>query len=139
LRENLEGKFNPSHIPTDPSRKLIPVNYKKIYLQTHGTTMGTNKSFLPSGRITNFKPKRSKTPPLTQFIEHGEVSDTETTFRRDTNVKKEERLAKHFILYIKIHFKVTETFLYTTYTHFSSCHPPGVKRASLNVKHLDSS
>ena len=98
--------------------------------------MGINKSLLPSGRITNFKPKRSKIPPLTQFIEHGEVSDTETTFQSDTNVKKEEIFAKHFILYIKIHFKAIETFLCT---HFSSCHPPGVKRASLNVKHLDSS
>ena len=98
--------------------------------------MGTNKSLLPSGRIANFKPKRSKTPPLTQFIEHGEVADTETTFRSDTDVKKEERFAKHFILYIKIHFKAIETFLCT---HFSSRHPPGVKRASLNAKHLDSS
>jgi len=105
LRENLEGKFNPSHIPTDLSRKLIPVYCKKIYLQTHGTTMGTKKSLLPSGRITNFKPKRSKTPPLTQFIEHGGVSDTETTFQSDTNVKKEERFAMHFILYIKFPFQ----------------------------------
>ena len=72
--------------------------------------MGTNKSLLPSGRIANFKPKRSKTPSLTQFIEHGEVSDTETTFGSDTDVKKEEIFAKHFILYIKIHFKAIDNF-----------------------------
>ena len=53
--------------------------------------MGINKSLLPSGRITNFKPKRSKIPPLTQFIEHGEVSDTETTFRSVTDVKKKKK------------------------------------------------
>jgi len=52
-----------------------------------------------------------------------EVSDTETKFL-DTKVYKGERFAQQSRLDIKTHFKATETF---QYTHFSSCHPPGVK------------
>ena len=73
---------------------------------------------------------------VTQFIEQAnshhptikfkaEVSDTETTFL-DTKVYKGERFAKESKLDIKTHFKATETF---QYTHFSSCHPPGVKKS----------
>ena len=39
-------------------------------------------------------------------------------------VFKGERLKKESILNIKTHYKPTETF---QYTHFNSCHPPGVK------------
>ena len=42
----------------------------------------------------------------------------------DTTVFKGERFAKHSILDIKTHYKPTETF---QFTHFVSCHPPGVK------------
>ena len=72
---------------------------------------------------------------VTQFIElanshhptfkfTAEVSDTETTIL-DTKVHKGERFAQNSILDIKTHFKATETF---QYTHFSSCHPPVVKK-----------
>ena len=72
---------------------------------------------------------------VTQFIDQAnshhptimytaEVSDTETTFL-DTKVQKGKRFAKQSILDIKTYFKATETF---QYTHFSSCHPPGVKK-----------
>ena len=37
---------------------------------------------------------------------------------------KTERFINESILDIKTHFKPTETFYYT---HFNSCHPPGVK------------
>jgi len=43
----------------------------------------------------------------------------------DTVVFKEERFIKESILDIKTHYKPTETF---QYTHFTSCHPPEVKR-----------
>jgi len=40
-------------------------------------------------------------------------------------VFKGERFVKEAILDVKTHYKPTETF---QYTHYSSCHPPGVKR-----------
>ena len=71
---------------------------------------------------------------VTQFIEQAnshyptikftvEVSDTETTFL-DPKVYKGERFLQQSRLG-KTHFKATETF---QYTHFSSCHPPHVKK-----------
>ena len=53
-----------------------------------------------------------------------EISDKEITFL-DTVVYKGERFLNEAILYVKTHYKPTETF---QYTHYSSCHPPGVKR-----------
>ena len=53
-----------------------------------------------------------------------EISNTETTFL-DTVVYKGIRFQNRSILDIKKHFKPTETF---QYTHFSSSHPPGVKK-----------
>ena len=54
------------------------------------------------------------------------ISENEITFL-DTLVFKGERFTEKSILDIKTHYKPTETFQYTC-THFSSCHPPGVKR-----------
>ena len=53
-----------------------------------------------------------------------EISENEITFL-DTVVFKGERFIKESTLDIKTHYKPTETF---QYTHFTSCHPPGVKR-----------
>jgi len=53
-----------------------------------------------------------------------EISENKITFL-DTVVFKGERFTEKSILDIKTHYKTTETF---QYTHFSSCHPPGVKR-----------
>ena len=53
-----------------------------------------------------------------------EISENEITFL-DTVVFKGERFIEKSILDIKTHYKPTETF---QYTHFTSCHPPGVKR-----------
>ena len=53
-----------------------------------------------------------------------EISEKEITFL-DTVVYKGERFLKEAILDVKTHYKSTETF---QYTHYSSCHPPGVKR-----------
>ena len=52
-----------------------------------------------------------------------EISDKEIRFL-DTVVYKGERFLDA-ILDIKTHYKPTETF---HYTHYTSCHPPGVKR-----------
>ena len=72
-----------------------------------------------------------------RFIEHcqantfhptikctAEISENEIIFV-DTVVFKGERFIKESILDIKTHYKPTQTF---QYTHFTSCHPPGLKR-----------
>ena len=43
----------------------------------------------------------------------------------DTEIYKGERFNRESVLDARTHFKPTETF---QYTHFSSCHPTGVKR-----------
>ena len=53
-----------------------------------------------------------------------EISENEIIFL-GTVVFKGERFIKESILDIKTHYKATETF---QYTHFTLCHPPGVKR-----------
>ena len=53
-----------------------------------------------------------------------EISDKEINFL-DTTLSKGERFNKQAILDIRTHFKLTETF---QYTHFSPCHPPGVRK-----------
>ena len=50
--------------------------------------------------------------------------DTKTAFL-DTVVYKGTSFKEKFILDAKTHFKQTETFLRT---HFTSCHPPNVKK-----------
>ena len=53
-----------------------------------------------------------------------ETFDTETAFL-DMVVYKGTRVKERSILDAKTHFKQTETFLHT---HFTSCHPPNVKK-----------
>ena len=53
-----------------------------------------------------------------------EISGTKITFL-DTVVYKGIRFETESILDIKTHYKQTKTF---QYTHYTSCHPPGVKR-----------
>jgi len=80
---------------------------------------------------------------IEQFIKRGnsrlatikftaEISNTETTFL-DTIVHKGKRFQEQSILDIKTHFKPTETF---QYAHFSSSHPPGVKKGFVNGEAL---
>ena len=42
-------------------------------------------------------------------------------------------LAKHSILDVRTHFKPTETF---QYTHFDSCHPPGIRKSFIKGEAL---
>ena len=53
-----------------------------------------------------------------------ETFDTETVFL-DTVVYKGTRFKENSILDAKTHFEQTETILHT---HFTSCHPPSVKK-----------
>ena len=80
---------------------------------------------------------------ITQFIEQAnkhhqtikftpEVSQTETNFL-DTTVYKGERFRNESVLDVRTHFKPTETF---QYTHFSTCHPSGVKRCFIKGEAL---
>ena len=80
--------------------------------------------------ISKFIDQANKHHPTIKFT--AEISETETTFL-DTNVYKGERFKKAAVLDVRTHFKPTETF---QYTHFSSCHPPGVKRGFIKGEAL---
>ena len=80
--------------------------------------------------ISKFIEQANKHHPTIKFM--AEISETETTFL-DTNVYKGERFKKAAVLDVRTHFKPTETF---QYTHFSSCHPPGVKRGFIKGEAL---
>ena len=80
---------------------------------------------------------------ITQFIEQAnrhhqtnkftaEVSETETNFL-DTTVYKGKRFRNESVPDVRTHFKPTETF---QYTHFSTCHPSGVKRGFITGEAL---
>ena len=62
----------------------------------------------------------------------GEISDTEITFQ-DTCVYKGERFKKESTLDVRTHFNPTETF---QNTHFTSCHPPGVRKGFIKGEAL---
>ena len=75
------------------------------------------------------------TPPYHQINFTAEISNTEATFL-DTAVYKGKRFQNQSILDIKTHFNPTETF---QYAHFSSSHPPGVKKGFVKGKALKTS
>ena len=80
--------------------------------------------------LTQFIDQANKHHPTIKFT--AEISDTETTFL-DTSVYKGERFTNESVLDIRTHYKPTETF---QYTHFSSCHPPGVKKGFIKGEAL---
>ena len=80
--------------------------------------------------ISKFIEQANKHHPTIKFT--AEISETETTFL-DTNVYKGERFKQAAVLDVRTHFKPTETY---QYTHFSSCHPPGVKRGFIKGEAL---
>ena len=80
--------------------------------------------------ITAFIELANNYHPTIKFT--AEISDTEITFL-DTCVYKGERFKEESILDIRTHFKPTETF---QYTHFTSCHPPGVRKGFIKGEAL---
>ena len=81
-------------------------------------------------RIEHFIEQANKRHPTIKFT--AEISDKETTFL-DTYIYKGERFERDAILDVRTHFKPTETF---QYTHFSSCHPQGVKKGFIKGEAL---
>ena len=71
--------------------------------------------------MDQFIEQANKFHPNIKFT--AEISENEITFLH-TVVFKGERITKESILDNKTHYKPTENF---QYTHFKSCHPPGVK------------
>ena len=71
--------------------------------------------------VDQFIEQANKFHPIIKFT--AEISENEITFL-DTVVFKGERFIEESILDIKTHCNPTKTF---QYTHFNSCHPPGVK------------
>ena len=77
-----------------------------------------------------FIAQANKHHPTIKFT--AEISETVTTFL-DTNIYKGERFRSNSVLDVRMHFKPTETF---QYTHFSSYHPPGVKKGFIKGEAL---
>ena len=86
--------------------------------------------YINKAAINNFTKLANSFRPTIKFT--AEISDTETTFL-DTCVYKGHRFKKHSILDVNTHFKPLETF---QYTHFNSCHPPGVRKGFIKGEAL---
>ena len=72
--------------------------------------------------IAQFILEANRHHPTIKFT--AEISDKKTHFL-DTTIFKGERFHKDSIFDISTHFKPTEKF---QYTHYTSCHAPGVKK-----------
>ena len=96
--------------------RIKPLSWKR-FIDDIFSLWDTNKQeiFVYIEQANNFHPTIKFT---------ADISDKEITFL-DIVVHKGERFSTESILDIKTHYKPTETF---QYTHFTSCHPPGVKR-----------
>jgi len=80
--------------------------------------------------ISHFIGQANNHHPTIKFT--AEVSETESTFL-DTYISKGERFKKDSVLDVRTHFKPTETF---QYVHFTSSHPPGVKKGFIKGETL---
>ena len=103
---------------------IKPLVWKR-YIDDVFSLWNTNR-----GEITQFIEQANKHHPTIKFT--AEVSDTEITFL-DTIIYKGVFFETKSVLDVRTHFKPTETF---QYTHFSSCHPPGVKRGFVKEEAL---
>ena len=101
---------------------LLPLEWKR-YIDDIFSLWNVDKK-----EIEEFIVLANSHHPTIKFT--AEISDKEINFL-DTTVFKGERFNKQAILDIRTHFKPTETF---QYTHFSSCHPPGVRKGLSKVK-----
>ena len=80
--------------------------------------------------IDGFIEQANRHHPTIKFT--AEISDKEIIFL-DTCVYKGDRFRETSILDVRTHYKPTETF---QYTHFSSCHPPGVRKGFIKGEAL---
>ena len=96
-----------------------------LYIDDIFSLRSTNKA-----TIERFIEKANNHHPTIKFTP--EISDKETTFL-NTYLYKGERFEKDAILDVRTHFKQTETF---QYTHYSSCHPQGVKKGLIKGEAL---
>ena len=80
--------------------------------------------------IKQFIEQANNHHPTIKFT--AEISEMETTFL-DTTIYKGIRFQHDALLDVRTHFKPTETF---QYTHFSSSHPPGVKKGFIKGEAL---
>ena len=111
-------------------------NIFMAYIETTTLSKTVFRTTILKSYIHNiFSPWDMSKPDIEAFIEQAslhhptieftaETFDTETAFL-DTVVYKGTRFKEKSILDAKTHFKQTETFLHT---HFTSCHPPNVKK-----------
>ena len=81
-------------------------------------------------QITHFIEQANNHHPTIKFT--AEISEEKVTFL-DTIVYKGKRFNSSSILDVRTHFKPTETF---QYTHFTSCHPSGVKKGFIKGEAL---
>ena len=106
--------------------RIKPLSWKR-FIDDIFSLWDTNKK-----EIELFIEQANNFHPTIKFT--ADISDKEITFL-DTVVYKGERFSKESILDIKTHYKPTETF---QYTHFTSCHPPGVKRGFIKGEAITS-
>ena len=97
-------------------RSTRPLLWKR-YINDVFSLCDTNRE-----EINNFIEHANNYHPTIKFT--ADISDKEIIFL-DTCIYKGARFEKESILDTRTHFKPTETF---QYTHFKSCHPPGVKK-----------
>ena len=110
------------------TRTKMTVSFAKIFMakiETEIINYCTEKPLVWKRYIDDvFSLWNTSKEEVNTFIEQAEISDKEITFI-DTRIYKGARFEKESILDTRTHFKLSETF---QYTHFKSCHLPGVKK-----------
>ena len=104
--------------------KIKPLEWKR-YIDDVFSLWDTQRE-----EIDKFILEANRHHPTIKFT--AEISDKETNFL-DTTIYKGERFHKDSILDISTHFKPTEKF---QYTHYTSCHAPGVKKGFIKGEAL---
>ena len=104
--------------------KIKPLEWKR-YIDDVFSLWDTSRE-----EIDQFISEANRHHPTIKFT--AEISDKETHFL-DTTIFKGERFHKDSILDISTHFKPTEKF---QYTHYTSCHAPGVKKGFIKGEAL---
>ena len=104
--------------------KIKPLEWKR-YIDDVFSLWDTSRE-----EIDQFILEANRHHPTIKFT--AEISDKETHFL-DTTIFKGERFHKDSILDISTHFKPTEKF---QYTHYTSCHAPGVKKGFIKGEAL---